>query len=251
LLGWQGVFQVLGVACLAAAAILFFVVPEKQEYMVRGRPDKSMGFATVFRSSLFLRVAPLTTTSQSIFLSISGLWAGTWLQDVGGLERPEAANILAAMTVSMIAGFIVLGNTTAALARRGISTLTTATFSVVMATVPLILMALMEEGAPVSLCWVVFGFFGSGSILYYAALSQRFPSRIAGRVNTALNLLVFVGAFAMQWGIGVVIDHWSPGEEFSGEGYRAAFAGAVVLQVMALAWYLVFSSDVGSEENTS
>jgi len=240
LLGWQGVFQVLGAACIAAAAILFFVVPERREYLTPGHPDRTLGFATVFKSPLFLRVAPLTTTSQSIFLSISGLWAGTWLQDVAGMDRAQAANILAAMTVSMIAGFIVLGNTTTALGRRGISSLTTATFSVVMATLPLLVMLIMEESAPAWACWMVFGFFGSGSILFYAALSQRFPSRIAGRVNTAMNLLVFVGAFVLQWGIGVVIDHWSPGDEFAVEGYRVALLGAVTLQGLALLWYFAF-----------
>ena len=29
---------------------------------------------------------------------------------------------------------------------------------------------------------------------------------LAGRVNTALNLAVFVGAFGLQWGIGAVVD---------------------------------------------
>jgi hypothetical protein len=31
-------------------------------------------------------------------------------------------------------------------------------------------------------------------------------ARLAGRVNTALNLTVFVGAFGMQWGFGAAVD---------------------------------------------
>lgn len=243
LIGWQGVFQILGVACIVTAGVLFFVVPEKDKYKSADTGADRLGFKTVFTSPLFLRVAPLTMTSQSIFLSISGLWAGTWMQDVAGIDRAQTANVLAVMTVSMITGFILLGNTTAALGRRGISTFTTATFTVVMATLPLLLLITLQGSAPVWLCWIVFGFFGSGSILYYAALSQRFPSRIAGRVNTALNLLVFVGAFGLQWGIGVVIDYWSAGEEFSAAGYRVAFVTVVALQVLALLWYLFFRRD--------
>jgi len=249
LIGWQGVFQVLGVACLATAGVLYFVVPEKDKYRSAGGGGDRLGFMTVFTSPLFVRVAPLTMTSQSIFLSISGLWAGTWMQDVAGLDRAQTANILAVMTVAMITGFIVLGNTTAALGRRSISTFTTATFTVVMATLALLLLITLQEEAPVWLCWIVFGFFGSGSILYYAALSQRFPARIAGRVNTALNLLVFVGAFGLQWGIGVVIDYWSGGEEFSAAGYRVAFTTVVVFQVLALLWYLLFRREAAVPEN--
>lgn len=239
-IGWQGVFQLLGAACIAVAVIMFFVVPEKEKYAAPDNGKESFGFMTVFTSPLFLRVAPLTMTSQASFLSVSGLWAGTWLQDVAGLDRAPAANVLAGMTVAMIAGFVILGSVTSALGRKGISTLTTATVSVVTATVPLLLMIVLEGDAPPWLCWIMFGFFGTGSILYYAALSQQFPKQIAGRVNTALNLLVFVGAFLLQWGIGVVIDYWSAGEAFSVTGYRVAFTVLVALQGLALLWYMAF-----------
>ena len=240
LLGWQGVFQLLGAACIAAAVVIFVVVPERDEYVAKHAQTEAFGFTTVFTSPVFLRVAPLVMTSQAAFLSVSGLWAGTWLQDVAGLERSDAANILAAMTVAMIFGFVMLGSVTAALGRRGISTFTTATVSVVTAAFPLIVMVVMQGAAPVWACWIVFGFFGTGSILFYAALSQHFPKHIAGRVNTAMNLLVFIGAFILQWGIGIVIDHWSADDAFSITGYRVALAGLVLLQAFALVWYLLF-----------
>ncbi len=142
--------------------------------------------------------------------------------------------------MAMIAGFLILGSVTSALGRKGISTSTMATACVVTASLPLVLMIVLEGDAPPWLCWPVFGFFGTGSILYYAALSQHFPRQIAGRVNTALNLLVFVGAFVLQWGIGVVIDHWSAGGAFSVTGYRVAFSVLVMLQAGALLWYLMF-----------
>ena len=52
--------------------------------------------------------------------------------------------------------------------------------------------------------WMLFGFFGTSGIISYAVLSQQFPAHLAGRANTALNLLVFVAAFLAQWGIGAV-----------------------------------------------
>lgn len=239
-IGWQGVFQLLGAACIVVAVIMFLVVPEKRKQAAPDGHGETFGFITVFTSPKFLRVAPLTMTSQASFLSVSGLWAGTWLQDVAGVERAQAANVLAGMTVAMIAGFVILGSITSALGRKGISTSTTAAVCVVTASLPLLLMIALEGSAPPWLCWPVFGFFGTGSILFYAALSQHFPRQIAGRVNTALNLLVFVGAFVLQWGIGVVIDYWSAGEAFSVAGYRVAFSVLVLLQAGALLWYLLF-----------
>ena len=37
-------------------------------------------------------------------------------------------------------------------------------------------------------------------------LNEGFAKELAGRANTALNLMMFVGSFATQWGIGVVVD---------------------------------------------
>lgn len=241
LLGWQGVFQLLGVACIAVAVFMFMIVPDRSTHAEPQHDHADLhGFGTVFKSPLFLRVVPLTTVSQATFLSITSLWAGTWLQDVGGLARADAANILAAMTGAMITGFVVLGGMASALGRKGISAFVTATSCVVAASIPLVVMIVMQSDAPAWACWIAFGFFGSGTILYYAAFSQRFPRQISGRVNAAVNVLVFMGAFLFQWGIGAVIQYWSSGNEFSIEGYRVAFLGLLAFEALALLWLLFF-----------
>ena len=56
--------------------------------------------------------------------------------------------------------------------------------------------------------WVLFSFTGTIGSLAYAAVSQRFAPRLAGRVNTVLNLFVFLGAFIAQWGIGAIVNLW-------------------------------------------
>lgn len=240
LVGWQGVFRLLGAACIVVAVFMFVTVPERSTHIEARDDQRAHGFSTVFRSPLFLRVIPLTVVAQAIFLSVTSLWAGTWLRDVGGLDRAGAANILAAMTGAMIVGFVVLGSAASALGRKGISAFTTATSCVIAASVPIIVLVVMQGNAPAWACWVAFGFFGSGSILYYAAMTQRFPKRIAGRVNAAINVLVFLGAFLFQWGIGVVIQYWSTGATFSTEGYRVALSGLLILEALTLLWFLLF-----------
>jgi predicted MFS family arabinose efflux permease len=243
LLGWQGVFQLLGAACIAVAVFMFTMVPDRSTHAGPHEQGSAQGFATVFKSPLFLRVIPLTVVSQATFLSVTSLWAGTWLQDVAGLDRAGAANVLAAMTGAMIAGFVVLGSVASSLGSKGVSPFTTATSCVVTASVPIIVLVVMQSHAPPLACWVAFGFFGSGSILYYAALTQRFPKRISGRVNAAINVLVFLGAFLFQWGIGVIIQYWSSGDTFSTEGYRVALSGLLVLEALTLLWFLFFKRE--------
>lgn len=87
----------------------------------------------------------------------------------------------------------------------------------------------------------VFGFFGSTGIITYAALSQQFPPHLAGRLNTSLNLLVFIASFALQWSIGAVIDLWPQTAQggYNPTGFKAAFSALVAAQILAIVWYLL------------
>jgi hypothetical protein len=91
--------------------------------------------------------------------------------------------------------------------------------------------------------WPLFGFFGTAGILPYAVLSQSFPPQLSGRVNTAVNLLVFVTAFMAQWGIGSVIELWtiSIGGGYAPAGYRAAFSIMLAAQGLTFLWFIAAS----------
>ena len=86
--------------------------------------------------------------------------------------------------------------------------------------------------------WFFFALFGCATIFAYTILTQGFPPGMAGRVNTALNLSVFAGAFALQASVGWAIDLVSTATGLSaGESHRAVIAGLMALQLAALAWY--------------
>ena len=57
-------------------------------------------------------------------------------------------------------------------------------------------------------------------------------------MNTALNLSVFAGAFALQASVGWAIDLVAGATGWNaGESHRAVIAGLMALQLGALAWY--------------
>jgi hypothetical protein len=101
-----------------------------------------------------------------------------------------------------------------------------------------LLLSLGFSGAP-ALLWIAFGVFGTAGSLAYAILTQRFPAAQAGRTITALNALVFTLAFFVQWGIGAIIERWPASEgQYHPDGFRAAFAACLLVQVMGYAWML-------------
>jgi MFS family permease len=241
---WRGVFLFLASMTLLAAIAIFFWVPEKNSQARGERLGEQMGgILHVFSDVEFWRIAPLATMSQAAFLSIQGLWSGPWLRDVAGLERMEVARVLFLVAAAMVTGFILLGAVAERLSRIGIKTLHSAVCGMVafLLVQGLILLELTDWYLPI---WVLFGFFGTTGIISYAALSQSFPTHLAGRVNTGLNLLVFVAAFAGQWGIGAIIDLWPTMADgaYAAAGYRSAFAVVFVAQILGLAWYLMVSA---------
>lgn len=151
---------------------------------------------------------------------------------------------MAIAAAGMIAGFLSLGTLTYRLNRLEVPPMAVAVVSMVIFIGIQAALAAGYTGTPL-LLWIAFGFFGTASTLSYAILSQAFPPGLAGRVNTAFNLLVFIAAFVMQWGLGAVIGLWprTAAGGYAPVGYSAglglAVADAVVLyQAPDLGWSL-------------
>jgi MFS family permease len=247
---WRGVFWILAGLTLVSATCVYFVVPDHSPLDQGGdrRPEAKLrdalaGVKMVFSSAQFWRVAPWCVLSQAVFTSVLGLWSGPWLRDVAGLDRAQAAGYLFWIAAAMVAGFFIWGLVAERLQRLfGVRPMTVAAFGmggfmVVQST--LVSELILAHPALILSAWMAYAFFATAGILPYAALSQVFPTNLAGRVNTGLNLLVFVLAFVDQWAIGVVIDLWpqTASGGYAPAGYQVAFGVLLGLQVMALVWY--------------
>ncbi len=240
---WRFVFCSLGALSLVAAALVFIVVPRDRENRTETNAPMGAqleGLSEIFASPLFWRVAPMTIASQASFLSIQGLWAGPWLRDVAGLDDGAVAHTLLIIAAAMIAGFLVMGLAAERLSRLGVPPLIVAAAGMTMFMLTLSLIVFTRSGS--AWPWIAFGFFGTSGILPYAGLSQRFAVALAGRLNTALNVFVFVAAFAAQWGIGVVVAAGprTPTGSAAAGGYQGAFAIMAGLLALTLAWFALF-----------
>jgi sugar phosphate permease len=236
---WRGVFVVLAILTASVALAIFLVVPERGEHKTDARmAEQFRGVVEIFSSRVFWQVAPWTVAVQATFLSVQSLWLGPWLRDVAGLERATVASYLALVACAMISGWVIIGFVTDRVSRFGIRPISIAAIG--MSGFMLLLLPLIFEwtAAALPVC-MLFGFFGTAGILPYAVLSQSFAPQLAGRVNTSLNLLVFIGAFAAQWGIGALIDLWprTAGGGYAPAGYRVALLVMFALQMAGMIWF--------------
>ena len=248
---WRGVFTGLAIITVFASVCLWMFLPENQ------RTDDKLPslklhlkeIGQVLRSRIFWGIAPLAAISSGANMAIHGLWMKPWLRDVTGLSADNAAQLLFAMTLTFIGGFLTLGIIAERLSQ--LFDVHLMSISVFGMTIFLFIQGTMIYGgigSPLILV-ILLGFFGTASVLVYAGYAKIFPKNLSGRVSTFLNLLVFIGAFILQWGVGAIIELWPPTENgYDPESYQSAFGFLVILQAAGLMWYL-FSKKIYRKQN--
>lgn len=238
--GWRGLFIGLSLLTLVTGGLIFAVVPNRRcEATTSRMTEQLQGTLAVFRNRLFWRFAPITMLAHATLLSLQGLWTGPWLRDVAGLTRPAVATHLFVIAAAMLLGYLIMGALGERLQQHGVHLVTVTGVGMAVFLVAQLVICLGASTAP-WLLWVLFSFCGSASILPFAILSQAFPSHLAGRINTALNLLIFMTAFGTQYGVGAVINLWTTTASggYAVQAYQTAFGLVLGLEVLAFLWFL-------------
>lgn len=233
-LGWRGLFVAVAAGLLAALALVWRVVP-RDAPLPPSAGAGGAGYGAVFKAPAFLRVAPLGVLAYGGMVALQTLWLGPWLTTVGGLGADAAARGLFTVNLAMLLAFLAWGMAMPRLIRAG-----WAGERLIAATWPLavalgLLAVWLGPRAPAWL-WALWCAASSVVSLAQPALAQQFPAALAGRALSAFNLLVFVGVFVLQWGIGLAVDAlrargWPPVL-----AYQAAFGAYFVACAAAFGW---------------
>ncbi|HET7097423.1 MAG TPA: MFS transporter [Casimicrobiaceae bacterium] len=236
---WRTIFIALAFVTYAVAAFVWLRIPEAPRHPeTPGLATQWAGVRSVFTHARFWWIAPLGGVVMGTFMAIQGLWAVPWLIEVDGYDRAAAAAHLLVAGLATLAGYMSIGLLAPRLVRRGIHArhLFATGFTASMAA-----LAAIVAGLPGSyLWWAIYGFGISVNVLSFTVLNDGFRTELAGRANTALNLVMFVGSFAAQWGVGLVVDGARAALGLdTGGGLKLAFTIAVVLNVATLAWFAV------------
>ena len=240
--GWRGMFVGLVAITLAVAVFLYLVVPERpgqaQAPVVPANVFTAIG--TIYTDPVFWRVAPFVALTAGSHIGIQTLWAGPWIRDVAGLERAGVADVLGLQAVGFLVGTLLTGYVADWLGRKGVGLLTTMT-GFVLVFMAIQLAILFEPVALTPVAWFAFGMFGQAGILAYAWLAQYFGVELAGRSNGCLNTLVFGVAFISQYVIGAIINQWPvmASGGYEPVAYQVSFGVFLVLQAVALAWFML------------
>lgn len=236
-LGWRGVFMGVAAFCVIASAALWWGLP-RLPFPGRGTPiaDLLPGFARVFRSGHFWRVAPLAGLVQGGFMAFSGLWMGPWLRQVQGLDDTATANALFWFSICLMAGYFLTGLISRRLSMKGKGVEMLIVWGVGLSFLMLFAQVL-TAGALGLWGWMLWAFLCSGSIVTYTWCNAPFPKALAGRSSTALNLIIFLGAFGAQWGIGVGFDFYVLRGATQTDALQRVMLDVSVLMLLSFVWF--------------
>ncbi len=234
---WRSVFLLFSAMAVAASATIFRVVPEKPAGKAVTPLSQQMAvIGDIFRHRGFWSIAFAAALVQGVAIGLLGLWAGPWMRDVAGLDRAHMADNLLLIALAFGVGGVCCGALSDRLACRGVSPVLTY-FAGCLACTLFMLPIVFGYPTGGALFWALFVGFSSFGSLSYPLLATRFPVEITGRVVTAVNLVTFTCAFAVQFGVGAILDRWPVIDgRYALEGYRTAFALCWCLQAVSVAW---------------
>jgi len=235
---WRMVFAVLAAMTLAGAHFIYLRVPDIDKPVGSGSfATQAAGVREVMTHPRFWWIAPLGALAMGSFMAVQGLWAVPWMMEVQGMSRAQAADYLLVMNAVTMVGYFMIGLFGTRLARHGIHS--RHMFGIGFA-LNLAALAMIELRIPGSLLWwSLYGLGAASNVLGFTALNEGFPRALTGRTNTTLNLMMFSGSFAMQWGIGLIVDgaRIAYGLDTAG-GLRVALAVVTVCYASSFLWFL-------------
>jgi MFS family permease len=250
--GWRWIFVGLALLVVLSMALMAWQVPRwrlpqaKEEASTPAEPPVKEGilasYAQVWRHPYFRSLTPIGFFNYGGLIAMQTLWAGPWMVKVAGYSALEAATGLFWVNVCMLFTFLVWGLVTPALYARGLNANKLMTWGV-----PLnfmvqiyIVVAGVDAGA---LSWALFCISSSFVSLAQPAVGMAFPSALAGRALSAYNLVLFLGVFVVQWGMGLMIDGFQTAGYAEPIAFRAAMAVFLFSCLASYVYFLKHKSD--------
>jgi MFS family permease len=236
-LGWRGLFFGLAATLAVAWAVIAAVAPPDRapdERAVRG----DGGYWRIVRHPVFLRAGPLAYFTYGGLIGVQSLWAGPWMTHVVMTDAEGAARGLFVINLGMLASFLAWGLLMPRLTARGIGPEPLIAWGWPLGAG--VMLAIIVLGPAADAPWLaVWCCCTSVIALCQPAVAQAFPKAEAGRALSAFNLLIFLGVFSCQWGMGVAIDALMAAGWARAPSHRAAMALLLFGMTAAGAWYWI------------
>ena len=216
--GWRWIFGGITFLILLVIVLTLIFIPSLENKNNDEEQKNAGSLSDVWKNKFFRSTIPLGLFNYGGMIAVQTLWAGPWMVRVSGYDPLKSATGLFWINITMLIAFFTWGYFLPKFRKYGLEAV-----------------KLMKYGLPISylaLLVIIFSGENAGAVhftiyiltsivltLTQPAVAMSFPTSIAGKSLTSFNLLIFLGTFIMQWGIGLVIDL----SQFLGKGETQSF----------------------------
>ena len=205
IIGWRMIFITLALLTIFCIILIIFFIPNWNKANIQSNSNDNGSLKEIWSDKFFKSLVPMGFFNYGGLFAIQTLWAGPWMIKVSGYTPEQSANGLFIIYFSLLISFLSWGYLVPKISKNVSDAI-----------------KLLKFGAPLNLIVLAFiiylgpkagayhwAFFAVSSVflsLTQPAVGMAFSLSNAGKALTSFNLLLFIGAFALQWIIGVIID---------------------------------------------
>ena len=238
--GWRPLFWLLAAGLLVAMLLIAWAAPAWRNGGAGTAPESTPdgGYAVVWRDPFFRKLTPIGFFNYGGFVAMLTLWVVPWLIRVAGYAPDEAADALFQISIAMLLTYWLWGVANPWFVRRGIPADRLIAWGLPFSMLALAVILVLGPAAG-TLAWMVFLCGSTVVALAQPAVAMALPPALAGRALSAYNLVVFLGVFVVQWGVGLLVDLFGrAGFDAPGafQGALGLFLGCCLLSYFYFLW---------------
>ena len=205
LVGWRVIFLFLALLTFVCISLIIIFIPKWQSKSIGNKNLNESKLSTVWKNPLFKSLVPMGFFSYGGLFAIQTLWAGPWMIRVSGYTPEESAQGLFIIYLCMLISFLVWGYFVPKFSKNVNDAVKLLKIGAPLNLFVLVLIIYLGPKAG-SIHWALFIVSSIFLSLTQPAVGMAFSLSNAGKALTSFNLLIFIGAFFIQWIIGLIID---------------------------------------------
>ena len=203
--GWRWIFGGITILIFIVIILILLFIPSWKNETDNNNEKNFGSLSDIWKNKFFRSTIPLGLFNYGGMIAIQTLWAGPWMVRVAGYNPLESATGLFWINTTMLIAFFVWGYILPKITKFGLETMKLMKFGLPISYLFLLVIIISGENAG-AIHFTIYILTSIVLTLTQPAIALSFPASLAGKSLTSFNLLIFLGTFIMQWGIGLVID---------------------------------------------
>ena len=237
IIGWRWIFGLVVILILIVILLTLLFIPKwKTE---NNNQEKNAGsLSDVWKNNFFRSTIPLGLFNYGGIVAVQTLWAGPWMVRVAGYTPLESATGLFWINATMLFAFFVFGYILPKITELGIESIKLIKLGLPISYLSLLVIIILGENAG-ALHFTIYILTSIFLTLTQPAVALSFPTSLAGKSLTSFNLLIFVGTFIMQWGIGLIIDFCKFLGKEEVQSFKISFTVYLIICILSYLYFLM------------